>query len=356
MASFGATGARIGYAAKAHVAIDADSGDFNDGSTTLASVVTSDGMAGIVIPNSGAVIGGTSSEPVLWIKRTNDNGRIAIGSGHGKPTGEEIQILDGCVYMPSGMSPAAISFGLGGTEATSGTIYAEGRITGAGVTSNGDDSFRANITAFDSTAANPSASQTTHGLLVYDSAGVIVGQIRCARLTDGRIGIALVARQGTSASGGIKQNALWMYTAKDGTATYTVPTPANFRSAIGLGTLATKSSVAASDIEKTAWAYLVGSASTVASGNYVRWRMVAGIVFLQVCYRSGAGLTAGSAKSIGNIPANYRPSSTVESTGYLGAGKASPGDIWVETNGNAYIISATVASATFYGTLCYPLG
>lgn len=118
----------------------------------------------------------------------------------------------------------------------------------------------------------------------------------------------------------------------------------------------TSGTFARARIENTAWAYLVGSASTVASGNYVRWRMVAGIVFLQVYYRSGAGLAAGSAKSIGNIPANYRPSSIVESTGYLGAGNASPCDIWVETNGNAYIIAATAASSKFYGTLSYPLG
>ena len=118
----------------------------------------------------------------------------------------------------------------------------------------------------------------------------------------------------------------------------------------------TSGTVARARIENTAWAYLVGSASTVASGNYVRWRMVAGIVFLQVCYRSGAGLTAGSAKSLGTIPANYRPSSVVESTGYLGAGNASPCDIWVETNGNAYIVTATAASSKFYGTLSYPLG
>lgn len=236
MASFGATGARIGYAAKAHVAIDADSVDFNDGSKTLASVVNSDGMAGIVIPNSGAVIGGTSSEPALWIKRTNSNGRIAIGSGKGRPTLEELQITNNLIYMRGASSPNAVSFDL--SSSGNGAITSQGRITGAGLTSNGDDSIRANITAFDSTAANPSASQTTHGLLVYDSAGVIVGQLRVGRTTDGKIGIALVARQGTTASGGIKQNAFWIYTATDGTVSYSVPTPANFRSAIASASLA----------------------------------------------------------------------------------------------------------------------
>ena len=353
MASFGATGARIGYAAKAHVAIDADSVDFNDGAKTLASVVNSDGMAGIVIPNSGAVIGGTTSEPALWIKRTNDNGRIAIGSGHGKPTGEEIQITEGRVYMPSGMSPAAISFGLGGTAATSGTISAKGRITGVGVTSSANVlRTMANVTR----GTVPSAN--TYGTYEFlDSASRRLAIVEFGAMADGR-NILELRLLGNYTSGD-SYGGLIIEKANGNTGNANITYNANTGALSGFTCSAaalTSGTVARARIENTAWAYLVGSASTVANGNYVRWRMVAGIVFLQVYYRSGAGLAAGSAKSIGNIPANYRPSSIVESTGYLGAGNASPCDIWVETNGNAYIITATAASSKFYGTLSYPLG
>ncbi|MBP3883856.1 MAG: hypothetical protein J6D54_02810 [Olsenella sp.] len=351
MASFGATGARIGYAAKAHVAIDADSVDFNDGSKTLASVVNSDGMAGIVIPNSGAVIGGTTSEPALWIKRTNSNGRIAIGSGHGKPTGEEIQITSGRVYMPSGKSPAAISFDL--SSSGNGAITSQGRITGVGITSSANVlCTMANVTR----GTTPSAN--TYGTYEFlDSANRRLAIVEFGAMTDGRNLIQL--RLLGNYTSGDSYGGLIIEKANGNTGNANIIYNANTGALSGFTCSAaalTSGTVARARIENTAWAYLVGSASTVASGNYVRWRMVAGIVFLQVYYRSGAGLTAGSAKSLGNIPANYRPSSIVESTGYLGAGKASPCDIWVETDGDVFIIAATVASATFYGTLSYPLG
>lgn len=414
MASFGATGSRIGYESEPNIAIDSDSIDLNDGSTTVASIINEATMAGMVIPNSGALVGG-KNEPALWIKSTNTDGRVAIGSGHGRPTGEEIQITEGRVYMPSGMSPAAITFGLGGTAATSGTISAEGRITGAGLTSTDEVEFK-NVNLTDGTAVSGIVNGSAQ-VSFLDSADALIG--RLLSQFEGSVQYLYQYAQRT-VNGSMKRNGLGLGLDANGNPIVYMSAPAAWRTALGkytrssvgaldwgtnndyliaksalaywngaysgttsnlaycnkgaFGTLATKSSLAAADIpsldagkitsgtfarariENTAWAYLVGSASTVASGNYVRWRMVAGIVFLQVYYRSGAGLTAGSAKSLGNIPANYRPSSIVESTGYLGAGNASPCDIWVETNGNAYIVSATAASSKFYGTLSYPLG
>lgn len=354
MASFGATGARIGYAAKAHVAIDADSVDFNDGTKTLASVVNSDGMAGIVIPNSGAVIGGTTSEPALWIKSTNSDGRIAIGSGKGRPTQEEIQVTSGHVYMRGTSTPAAVHFDL--SSSGNGAITSQGRITGAGLTSNGANANLRSMNVTDGTAVTEWTLGNSR-VMLNDSNNLNIGWLDILFDLNGKQFTRLYNRR--MVNGTTKFNGFMIGLDANGNPIATFSdnaAAAAFRNALGLGTLATKSSVAASDIEKTAWAYLVGSASTVASGNYVRWRMVAGIVFLQVYYRSGAGLAAGSVKSIGNIPANYRPSSIVESTGYLGAGNASPCNIWVETNGNAYIVTATAASSKFYGTLSYPLG
>lgn len=295
----------------------------------------------------------------------------------------------------------------------SGNVVTAGSVTTTGGASIVKDS-RLNR---DGTA--PSSTQWSRVIGVQDKDGELVGYIQAAQYNDGRILFQILAcnekTDGTQAN-----NSFGLIVAKDGTTSYSITNPTALRTALGkytrssvgaldwgtnndyliaksalaywngaysgttsnlvycnkgaFGTFATKNSLAAADIpsldagkitsgtfarariENTAWAYLVGSASTVASGNYVRWRMVAGIVFLQVYYRSGAGLAAGASKSIGNIPANYRPSSIVESTGYLGSGNASPCDIWVETNGNVYIITATAASSKFYGTLSYPLG
>lgn len=113
----------------------------------------------------------------------------------------------------------------------------------------------------------------------------------------------------------------------------------------------TKGTVPRARIESTAWAYLVGSASASA---YVRWRMVAGIVFVEVYYGSGAGLTAKTAKTFATMPEGYRPDRTEQNAAFLGSANNNLSEIWVESGGAIKGVAAAAASA-FYGNVVYPL-
>lgn len=104
-------------------------------------------------------------------------------------------------------------------------------------------------------------------------------------------------------------------------------------------------------VADTSWAYLVGNSS---STNFCRWRCKSGWVQIEIYYGSGASLTAKTAKSMGTIPADYRPNKEINSAAYLGASVSGQSDIWVDSGGHVYIVS-TVASSTFYGSLNYPL-
>lgn len=104
-------------------------------------------------------------------------------------------------------------------------------------------------------------------------------------------------------------------------------------------------------IESTDWAYMYGSSS---STNYSRWRMVAGIVFVEINYASGAGVGT-TGVSFGTIPSGYRPSRLVTAGGYLSKDDDHISSMWVTTAG-AVMVAAAASSSTFYGSLSYPLG
>ena len=84
----------------------------------------------------------------------------------------------------------------------------------------------------DSTA-NPSTRLDSHGWNAYDSNGILINQLRTAHETDGRIGMALVARQGTTASGGVMGNVFRVLVDAAGNSTYSMTSPENFRNALG---------------------------------------------------------------------------------------------------------------------------
>lgn len=345
MASFGATGARIGYAAKAHVAIDADSVDFNDGTKTLASVVNSDGMAGIVIPNSGAVVGGTTSEPALWIKSTNANGRIAIGSGHGKPTGEEIQITEGRVYMPSGMSPAAISFGLGGTAATSGTIFAEGRITGVGLTSNDANANFRSMNVTDGTAVTEWTLGSSR-VMLNDSNNLNIGWLDILFDLNGKQFTRLYNRRvinGTTKFNGfmigLDANGNPIATFSDNAAA------AAFRNALGFSNTFTTT---VSQVISAASGFTISQASYVQNGQMGQW---------YVAVKNTNAMSANAQYTIGTIvsgkrPATWSPVSFGYTTNTYGNGRMVAG------GGVLVRPSASIAAGTTFYLLCpaYILG
>lgn len=130
--------------------------------------------------------------------------------------------------------------------------------------------------------------------------------------------------------------------------------PADWRSQLGANNASNLSqgTVPRARIENTDWAYL--NSTTASSANWVRWKMVAGIVYVEVYYASGAGMTAKTAKTFGTIPEGYRPTKTSQNASFLGSSNNNLSEIWVETSGTIKGIAVTAASA-LYGNLCYPL-
>ena len=113
----------------------------------------------------------------------------------------------------------------------------------------------------------------------------------------------------------------------------------------------TSGTFARARIESTDWTYMYGSAS---STNFSRWRMVAGIVFVEINYASSAGVSTSEA-SFGTIPSGYRPSKQVTAGGYLATNNNNISCMWVTTGGEVKVIAAA-SSSSFYGSLSYPLG
>lgn len=98
----------------------------------------------------------------------------------------------------------------------------------------------------------------------------------------------------------------------------------------------------------TPWATLAGN-----SADYVRWRCKAGIVFVELYYTSGAGLTTAS-KTFGVIPEGYRPTRETDATAWVAADRAAA--IWVNPGGAVKGRVASGSSSVVYGTVSYPLG
>lgn len=113
----------------------------------------------------------------------------------------------------------------------------------------------------------------------------------------------------------------------------------------------TAGTIARARIEHTSWAYLVGSSSV---NTYCRWRMVAGVVYIEVNYTSGAGMSASTKKVFATMPAGYRPTRVVTTSAYVGSTNNNVATLWVESTGA--ITGLCLSSATaFYGSIQYPI-
>ena len=124
--------------------------------------------------------------------------------------------------------------------------------------------IRRDISTIDSTA-NPSARSDVHPINIYDANGILIGQLRVSNETDGRIGAGIIARQGTTAGGGIKQNRIMAYTDAAGNYTYSVTDPAAFRNALGASSgVWTKASGGTGKTTGLAW---TGLGSTTNTGS-----------------------------------------------------------------------------------------
>lgn len=149
------------------------------------------------------------------------------------------------LYPPEDPPEGPAVVNIGGTKITAedgainikaDTVSVRGGVTaGEDLNARGikvSSTIRRDISTIDSTA-NPSARSDVHPINIYDANGILIGQLRVSNETDGRIGAGIIARQGTTAGGGIKQNRIMAYTDAAGNYTYSVTDPAAFRDALG---------------------------------------------------------------------------------------------------------------------------
>ena len=111
--------------------------------------------------------------------------------------------------------------------------------------------------------------------------------------------------------------------------------------------------IARARIESTAWAYINGNAS---SASYVRWRMVAGVVFVQVNMQASSfgTVTNPSTKSIATVPSGYRPSKQVSTSATGNTNNVV--SLWVKTDGTVNLGPLGGSINSCYGHITYPLG
>lgn len=105
----------------------------------------------------------------------------------------------------------------------------------------------------------PSSAIYSYVLGILDKDNELMAYLQAAHFPTGNVQASLVAN--AENNGANVYNALSVLVKPDGTQTYSVSSPANFRTAIGLGTLATKNSLTTSDIPTLA--YLPTSGGTI---------------------------------------------------------------------------------------------
>ena len=286
-----------------------------------------------------------------------------------------------------------------GTEAIVDAVRASSRLMELPAISTEVVTVAGNI---DRDGSAPATGQYSKIVGVQDKDGENVAYLQASQLTDGTVRAGLLAA-GEDGNGNAVYNGIFTTVASDGTRGYTVSDSAAFRNAVNAAAVSDQSAQKVAfaagsgtaqvqtigfnvantghalsgkrlallfrsdgidlynstdssylwQYRTTQWAYLVGSESTIASGNFVRWCCKAGIVFVQVMYRSSAGLSTAE-KNVGTIPSGYRPDANTETAAYLGGGNDHIGTIWVETSG-AVKLAATASASTIYGMLSYPL-
>lgn len=112
------------------------------------------------------------------------------------------------------------------------TVNFRDQMTLVGGTSTGQ--LKLKTSAIDRDGGNPSSAVYPNDadLVLVDKDGERIGLVRCIQATDGKVGLQLCSINENS-GGAEVANGIYLYAAKDGTKTYGVDSPENFRAAIG---------------------------------------------------------------------------------------------------------------------------
>lgn len=187
--------------------------------------------------------------------------------------------------------------------------------------------------------------------------------------TDSSGGIAtILGARNQKTDGTNMENYLTLTQNKDGSRSYSVTDAGAFRTAIGVGTIGTKSSLAASDIPNldaskltagtlpvarltnVAWTYLAGNAS---AAFYVRWCKVANIVHVEVYGSKSLSSNTNTKLATTAVTSGNRPSKEVDS--YIYSGVNHIGVMWIGTDGIVWGKNLGSAVTAVYGFLSYPV-
>lgn len=299
----------------------------------------------------GLIVGDAAeTEPSIQFLTENDSVITrALIQAHdsGTTNGHNLVIRAGGNLVAGGGEYATQRYGLGDiTTLENAYIGADGAVyieTNAGTIANrrtwafatGGGIVGAQMAGIDSDVT-PSARTDVNPLSWRDEDGTYIGQIRACQETDGRIGAALVARTGTTDTGGIKQNVLRLYADQAGNCTYSVTSPVNFRKAIGIEN-STTSTVA--DIAAAAANFEITAAQYHTNGI---------VATAWVTVKTTNALTAGTTYTVATLATGKRPFAGV-TNGSLGTPNSVYGNADV-TNGGALRVrlSANVAAGASF--------
>ena len=187
----------------------------------------------------------------------------------------------------------------------------------------------------------PSSWKRAGGLELHDKDDDVVGRFQSVWGTNNAIGVNVETRRVVPSTGTAVENFLRVWVTDSGSQTYSVASPANFRSAIGLGT----------DI---AWTHLAGPAeSSLPSGtsdrNGVWYRRKHNMVEVQLV--TGGTWSNGktwntSAQTIATLPSGCRPGIPIHDTGNV-PGANTVGQVIVSTDGTIQIQLGSGSSKYF---------
>ena len=203
------------------------------------------------------------------------------------------------------------------------------------------------------TSANNGVTENTSigHYVMRDKNGTVAGHLGARTGASGEI-VTYVGARNKKTDGTVVDNYMSAIVNKDGTQTYSVSSPANFRSAIGSNSAAnlTTGTLPAERLTHVGWTYLTGSAT---ASFYVRWCKVANIVHVEVYGAKSMSAGADVTFSSTAITSGNRPSKEVDA--FLYSSQNAAGVLWVMTDGKVHGKIQGYSGTYVYGFLSYPV-